>query len=129
MFIAVPTFYSLKSDQTGLLEALPADKEAKASRLWKERHLPGICFAKINGACVLVISPLNLIVVEWVGDLNELGLPAVQLSEKDEGSMNAIAPLVFLPNHTNSSRFQQEQPHSEPQLTTSIAQKLSRAES
>lgn len=30
MFIAVPTFYSLKSDQTGLLEDLPADKDVLA---------------------------------------------------------------------------------------------------
>lgn len=119
MFIAVPTFYSLKSDQTGLLEDLPADKDVLAilpTDFGKSVIYQVFCFAKINSACVLVISSLNRVLVERVSDLNELGLPAVQLSEKDEDSMNAIAPLVFLPNHTNSSRFQQEQPRSEPQL-------------
>lgn len=63
---------------------------------------------KISKACAVVISPLNSIVVERVSDLNELGLQVVQLSEKDEDSMNVIPPLFSLPNHTNSSRFQQE---------------------
>ena len=56
-----------------------------ANWLQKECYLPGVSF------CVLVISLLNSIVVEKVGELNELGFPAFQLSEKVEDCTDAIS--------------------------------------
>ena len=56
-----------------------------ANWLQKECYLPGVSF------CVLVISLLNSVVVEKVGELHELGFPAFQLSEKVEDCTDAIS--------------------------------------
>lgn len=56
-----------------------------ANWLQKECYLPGVSF------CVLVISLLRSIVVEKVGELHELGFPALQLSEKVEDCTDAIS--------------------------------------
>ena len=56
-----------------------------ANWLQKECYLPGVSF------CVLVISLLNSVVVEKVGELPELAFPAFQLSEKVEDCTDAIS--------------------------------------
>lgn len=92
MFIAVPTIYSLKSDQTEVL----AKTFSQFCQPALDRTLSTRCFVSQKFP---KFSPLNSIVVERVGNLNEHGLPVVQLTEDDEDSMNAIS-VDKLPAHT-----------------------------
>ena len=51
------------------------------------------CMAKLSSnanASVLVISPLNSIIEEQVNELNDLGLPSVQLKENDADCLKAF---------------------------------------
>ena len=56
------------------------------------------CMAKLSSnanASVLVISPLNSIIEEQVNELNDLGLPSVQLKENDADCLKAISEGKF----------------------------------
>ena len=96
-----PKIDSLKPEQKQAVEALLAGQDVLAilpTGFGKSLIYQMFCMAKLSSnanASVLVISPLNSIIEEQVNELNDLGLPSVQLKENDADCLKAISEGNF----------------------------------
>ncbi|XP_068674561.1 putative ATP-dependent DNA helicase Q1 [Montipora foliosa] len=96
-----PKIDLLKPEQKQAVEALLAGQDVMAilpTGFGKSLIYQMFCMAKLSSnanASVLVISPLNSIIEEQVNELNDLGLPSVQLKENDADCLKAISEGKF----------------------------------
>ena len=117
-----PEIDSLKPEQIEALQSLLAGDDVLAilpTGFGKSFIYQVFCLAKQSSnpnASVLVISPLNSIVEEQVGELTKLGLPAVHLKENDSQCMADISQRKFRFIFCSAERCLLKSTHEVPEI-------------